>query len=316
MALDAGQSNADNKHNSYSGAGRIAFKAEAETALGGHVLNVNGATDSSGADKEANASNYWWDNATGTKGTAYTVNFQNMLDDLAPVRPRWIIWAQGEQDSNIIGGSYTKAEFKTATLAIFNQMRADIGQHLQILVEPIGRHLAHGNTGGMQAVRDVHQELASEYSWITLGAEKFDLSMGDNVHLDQAGYEEICERNARVIAGQSGALGPMITGASYSGSSVTVTIAHDGGTDFTPTTAIEGFYVEDDGVSVSITSAVRTDTTTITLTLASAPAGGSDVRLWYGYDDMGSINTANLVKDNSTNTLPLRACSNLIVSEV
>jgi hypothetical protein len=54
---------------------------------------------------------------------------------------------------------------------------------------------------------------------------------------------------------------------------------------------------------VAITAAVRATATTITLTLASAVAG----TLYHHYGTMFSVNAANLVKDNSASTMPLRA---------
>ena len=53
---------------------------------------------------------------------------------------------------------------------------------------------------------------------------------------------------------------------------------------------------------VAITAAVRASATTITLTLASGVAG----TLYHHYGTMFTVNPANLVRDNSTDTLPLR----------
>ncbi|MGL6009425.1 MAG: hypothetical protein ACRC1D_08210, partial [Culicoidibacterales bacterium] len=97
---------------------------------------------------------------------------------------------------------------------------------------------------------------------------------------------------------------PVITGAVRSTVTVTVTLRHSKGTDFTPTTGISGFrYFNNSGTEITITAAVRTNATTITLTLASGVAG----TLYYIYGDALSDTAANYVKDNSENTMPLRS---------
>ncbi|HRC26917.1 MAG TPA: hypothetical protein PKX87_05750, partial [Alphaproteobacteria bacterium] len=94
--------------------------------------------------------------------------------------------------------------------------------------------------------------------------------------------------------------------ATRTGTTVSVTIAHDSGTDLTPSIGIEGFSFFDGTTPIAITSAVRTNATTLTLTLASAPVSGTRT-LYYGYDAMVGLNTANVVRDNSPYALPLRA---------
>jgi hypothetical protein len=90
---------------------------------------------------------------------------------------------------------------------------------------------------------------------------------------------------------------------------VTVTLVHDDGTDFTPASGIEGFKYFDNGSNpVTISAAVRTNATTITLTLASGIAG----TLYYGYDALLSVNTANLVKDNATIVMPLQTAKVIV----
>jgi hypothetical protein len=100
--------------------------------------------------------------------------------------------------------------------------------------------------------------------------------------------------------------GPAISGVSRIGTAVTVTIAHDGGTDFTPTSSIAGFhYYNGSDYTASenvITGAARTSATTITLTLTSSSAG----TLYYGRGSLSTDTIANLVKDNSTQALPLQ----------
>jgi hypothetical protein len=77
-----------------------------------------------------------------------------------------------------------------------------------------------------------------------------------------------------------------------------VTIAHDGGTDFMPTTGIQGFVFLDNTTPITISAAVRTDATTVTLTLASAPTSGIET-LYYGYAHLDSVDVTKLIVDNA-----------------
>ncbi|MCK6419074.1 MAG: hypothetical protein L6Q57_09110 [Alphaproteobacteria bacterium] len=322
--IESGQSNAENKFGTYAAAGHKAFISAALMGAS-DVIHANGATDSSAADKEGTGdSNYWWDNALESKGAAYTGQFANAYLALrAHAAPaNWIIWSQGETDANTIGMTYTKAEYKAALLAIFNQMRADIAPDLRVLIEPIGRASTFINTGGWQSVREVQQELAAEHDWIDLGPEKYDLNLVELVHLDQAGYETIATRNANKIlsltglAPSAGYDGPRVANATYiaDNNTISVNIAHDDGTDFAPASGIEGFYVTVSSIAATISSAIRTNATTITLTLSASISSGSTVKLWYAHDAMLGVNPSNLVKDS--NDLPLRAIANLTVTQV
>lgn len=80
-------------------------------------------------------------------------------------------------------------------------------------------------------------------------------------------------------------------------------IDHNSGTDFTPTTGIEGFVFLDDGVEIPITAAVRTNAALIILTLDSEPTGVEE--LYYGYGTMSTVDPTNLVEDNATVSLAL-----------
>lgn len=272
---------------------------------------ANGATGGSAACYTSSASNYWWKLADGSRGPAFTTFYAAIAD--AGIAPTAIFWAQGEADSHYIGGVTSRANYKAALQAIFADMRANLGD-IPVIIQRIGRRTAgYSNTGGIQAVREVQQEMIDENSWCHGGSEVYDLGLytgdGQNVHLDDAGYVTAGLRDSRkllAVLGESiaGADGPRMTGASRSGTAVTVTIAHDGGTDFTPASGIEGFKFFDGSTAIAVTAAVRTNATTVTLTLASAPSGVET--LYYGYDDMASLNTANVLKDNASVPMPLR----------
>lgn len=265
---------------------------------------VNGSTGGSAATRTSSNTNYWWDLATSQRGPAFT-DFYDAIDE-SGIRPTAILWAQGEEDSHYIGGTTSRSQYKQALEAIFADMRGTLGD-IPVFIQRIGRRNGgYSNTGGIQAVREVQQEMIGENAWCHDAGETYDLGLYDQVHLSDAGYQTAAERNAYAIipvfdAGMTDRSGPRIVSALRSGTTVTVTLVHQGGTDFTPSSSIAGFRFTDNGSAITINAAVRTDATTITLTLASAPTSGVEM-LYYGYDDLGGVTIANLPKDNTTTT--------------
>lgn len=265
------------------------------------IVLVDGSTGGSAACKTSNAVDYWWDLATNTRGPSFDTFYQEI--EMVGANPTLILWGQGEEDSHNIPANTTQAEYKQALEAIFADMRQIFGD-IPVYVQRIGRRNSFANPGGVQAVRNVQQELINENSWCYEAAEIYDLTLYDQVHLTDNAYVTVAQRNSMALLNQSGATGPVITNAVRSGTTITVTLSHDSGTDFTPSSNIEGFKFFDDTTEISITNAVRTNSTTITLTLASTPAGTET--LYYGYDDMAGLNTANVVVDNAVTPMPLR----------
>lgn len=284
--------------------------ADAQPSLDIHVFN--GATGGAALlqASENAAGNYYVHQDTGLfDGDAYAALETSMA--LAGNKCDLFIWSQGEQDSHHLGAAEpTKATYKTHLKSLLDQVRSITGNP-PVLIDPIGRRTGtFSNTGGVQLVREAQSETITENAYIHRGPEKFDQALFDDVHPADAAYAVLGQRDGRKgldLLGftQAGVDGPSITGAVRSGTTVTVTISHDGGADFTPTTGIEGFHFFDDATEINITAAVRTNATTITLTLASTPAGTET--LYYFYDAELTINTANIVMDNATPAMALRS---------
>jgi hypothetical protein len=275
------------------------------------VAMANGAVGatyaSSIADPSVGDVDSWWLSESNQAGPLLTDFYTKMNN--AGLRPNIILWAQGEADSLFINAGLTPVQYRAALDSIFAHMRSSF-INCQICIQRIGRRASFSNPGGVQAVREIQQQIAADNpSWCFLVGETYDQPLFDVVHLTDAGYVTVGERNARKIVNVMGGSlpavdGPRITSASRSGTSVTVTLAHDGGTDFTPTTGINGFSFFVGITPISISAAVRTNATTITLTLASTPGGGAET-LYYGYDAMTSVST-NFVRDNTARSMPLQ----------
>ena len=277
------------------------------------ILTLDGTTGASALTEDTNPSSYWWNRANQTPGPAYETFLAEIRE--YNIVPDWCLWAQGESDSFDIEkeGEISRALYKENLLNTYNRMRSDLNPNMKIGIQGIGRRSgSFSNTGGIQSIREIQQELAFEYEWIHMLGYSYDQALYDEVHLDDAGYETLGARlirRALDIDGETlsgSTYGPMITAAERSGTTISVTLSHDGGTDFTPSSGIVGFRFFDDTSEIAINSAVRDDASTVTLTLASEPSSGTET-LYYCYDDAQDItnaNIANVLRDNSPQALP------------
>lgn len=290
LAAEGGQSLAAGLFTSAETGSRIGadnFEATIINA-GSTVTFVNGATGGSFASKNAAAGgpNHWWDTDLDVQGPAMTT-FKSAVTN-SGITPNVLLWSQGEADSDEIFKRTTKAEYKSALTSIFNDVRTTYG-NMPVVIQRLGRRNTEFTTGGGQIVRDVQFEMAAENSWVYLGPDSYDLDLFDNVHLkDSPGYAEMGTRLANRTLDAFGetiasSVGPSISSATRSGTTVTVNLTHDSGTDFTPATGhIEGFRFFNNTAQIDITNAVRTNATTATLTLESVPSGTET--LYYVYD--------------------------------
>ncbi len=312
MIIGAGQSLARGHFKSQASNSEVGKQKHREiigqTKRNSSIVLIDGSTGGSAASKTSSDVNYWWDLATSTRGPSLDTFYQEIND--VGAKPTIILWAQGEEDSHKIGISTSTTQYKQALEAIFADMRASLGD-IKIYIQRIGRRSAFANPNGVQAIRDIQKEIITENSWCYEAAEIYDLALYDQVHLTDSGYVTAAQRNSMALLEQGGAVGPNISSALRSGTSITATLTHDAGTDFTPSTAIEGFKFFDDGTEISITNAIRENSTTITLTLDSAPVSGIEI-LYYGHDDMAGIDVSNIIIDNALTPMPLRTSKTVL----
>lgn len=276
------------------------------------VHMIDSAEGGSAVLKGTGNSEYWWDEDNGVPGPEL-IDFYEAVD-IQGKRPDYILWKQVSADSSSLGtGATTLQEYKDSLLAIFNHMRTTFPDAKIAISKAAGRtdSPSQGSQQGYQDIREYQLELIETYDWCFELPEDFDLSYTDAVHHTAAADLVMAERWGRRLAEIEGktvtgsTLGPKPLSATFSGTTVTVTIEHDGGTDISPSTGIEGFTIYDDGTEVAVNSAVRTNATTITLTAASSLAG--NIEVFYGWGILEGVTQSNLVIDNSSQALPLRA---------
>lgn len=226
----------------------------------------------------------------------------------------------GESESHYIDdltGNYpwlTRAVYKNRFLSMLLMMKYKYPD-LIILIHKIGIRTVFSNPQpGIQIIAEIQQELIDDpkYPWIQFGAETYDLPLaGDGIHKTNAGYTTDGERGAlrsAAVKGYpvTGTQGPRLTSASRTTNVIVATITHDGGTDFTPTTAIQGlYYLKADGTNIAVTSAARASATTITVTLASDPAGPGILYSCYN-NGAGITDLTKILHDNHAKAYPLQ----------
>lgn len=144
----------------------------------------------------------------------------------------------------------------------------------------------------------------------------------DLIHLSATGFTQ-CGNRMRYVLGE--ALysstyhrGPKIVGMVYSGSTITVSLQHRNGTDFTPSTAINGFTITDSdssGVAPTINSVARLSSTQILITcnrslvtpVVKYLSGGAPV-------SASTSAPTNEAFDNGTVALPVTVETDMLVA--
>src|SRR5574337_619237 len=242
----------------------------------------------------------WWQ--SGAKTSSYDA-WEAKVTAAGGKLSAFMLW-QGEGDANI---QRPKAAYKADIDAIFAQLRTDYGSGLPVLIAALGRYVGATTPpldADYEAIRDAHIDAANDAG--NFGINTYDQPLADDAHFTTAALNVLANRIAQCVAKAYGAVGysqgPRIVSATRAGSNlIDVNIAHDGGTDFTPTSGITGFSVLDNGSPVTISSAVRQSATKIRLTLASTPTGTVTVRYMYGK----APTVSGSVLDNSALALPL-----------
>jgi lysophospholipase L1-like esterase len=208
----------------------------------------------------------------------------------------------------ITTGDITIADYKASFQNVINLIAQDYGPQVKLIMQYLlnSDHLEYTDIA-VQNTRDAMRELVAENSAIIAAYEGYDINRVDAVHADEDGYNALSDRAANIILADLRLKPlkshPQITTAVYEGNTVTLT---------SNAAALNGsdpsiFRIEDDGVNVSINSALVSGNK-VTLTLGTAIASGSLVQLWVGYGQMSALNPALCIRDVTT-AYPLSSLS-------
>lgn len=227
-----------------------------------------------------------------------------------------IVMNQGEHD---VSGNTGEEAYLAALKTLVDNYRRDLGRDVPFFYCQLGpaRPGSWSDEKGavMDGIRAAQMRFNDPEQGVILAAVEMDLDRNsDNLHYTTASQSVIGRRVANAIRWYYDTApdradyytGPGIAAVRFAdaaGTKLDVTLAHTGGSDFTPAAGITGFEAADGVGSLEITSAVRKDAHTITLTLARPAEGGTRVRYMAGL----LPDVTGIVKDNSPMRLPLNA---------
>jgi hypothetical protein len=297
-------------------------------------------TAANGGFADDNVSNVWF-NSGANGGAVGGSGGATSSTDLAGVNSSLLyghdfeaaVWQQGEQEGTGSGGSAT---YGTSLAALRNQLLAVNGRtatQFKFLVVPLGTEVTtdaqtsvSGHDASMQAVRQAHLQYIADHAagGVYYGGTALDAThspsgspAGDAIHWAGVDATHAMKRYTQALLKAFGTAangtGPKLASASRSGTTVTVTVTHDGGTALkdssgsTSGTGLKGFRYLVDGTPVTVSDVAISAANKLTLTLAADPGDGHTETLDYGananplgysYVTGSEVTSANSVYDD------------------
>lgn len=226
---------------------------------------------------------------------------------------------QGEQDAAAMSTATYKsklASLHTAVLSLVGRTASNFKLGIMSLATGPYNGSTAGEFGNIRAAQVDFANNTDGVYLLSCAHDGFTNQAFDMVHQEKTTLSKIWRRSAKSTAhqygiGNSGA-GPRITGATRSGTTVTVAIAHTGGSALQDGaggtgTALTGFQFFDAGAAGAeiAVSASAISGNTVVLTLASAPAGALTMSYAmadapHGTPTAQGVVLASCVYDNAT----------------
>lgn len=265
-----------------------------DTAVGGTTL---------APETPSSASQSWLSGATGNPFAAATsavISANNttvtdlivMLDQNDAWGPSGIAAPQSWDDTQ------AERRWKLYMGQLVSEWKNFDGTALKFWVVVAGAVTSRGPFGG--AIRRAQMKL-SAISNVFVGPDSYDLVPNSSGHLDPTVTGVLSRRLAVAITGGP-AHGPVPTGASLSGTSLTINFQHVGGTSLqVPNSGAQpsGWEITDKASGRLVTpSACSVNSSSIVFTLSATPAAG--VTVTHQMSDFG-VDQSNVLTDNYTN---------------
>lgn len=196
------------------------------------------------------------------------------------------VWSQGEAEG-LSADSY--ASYATDFGDLIAGLRTLGGRSdAKVYVRVIGKDTNKTNTAPeitrAQDVRTILNGLEGTYSGVHTSSAVLGIPYTDNVHPTPAGAVTLGKRDGLTIArrGYSAITydgrGPLVTGATRSGATITLALDLNGAVSVAGT-GLTGYSVSSDEFATTLTiSSAAVSVSTIVITLASAPAGAVKIR--------------------------------------
>jgi hypothetical protein len=196
------------------------------------------------------------------------------------------VWSQGEAEG-LSADSYTN--YVTDFGDLITGLRTLGGRSdAKVYVRVIGKDTTKTNTAPeitrAQDIRTILQGLEGTYSDVYTSSAVLGVPYTDNVHPTPSGLITLAKRDGLTIARRGyGAIaydgrGPLVTGATRSGTTITLALDMNGAVSVAGT-GLTGYSVSSDDFATTLTiSSAAVSGSTIVITLSSAPAGAVKVR--------------------------------------
>lgn len=224
----------------------------------------------------------------------------------------FVCWNQGAADA--IAGA-TAADYTTSFNQVVAWLAADLGYSPTWVLNQVGRNTAAGSFDtGYNAIRSAHRGLDNGTTILCARSTNDftisnpDATGGHSSHYPGSEQQRLALAYSYAILYHLGLRSqygcPRLTAAAFTTANRTVircTIAHRGGTDFTPTSSIPGFHVTDADGDKSI-SVARVDGSTLDIT-CTTPCSGATLVLYE--DGKNPAGPTGLWHDNQSDALPL-----------
>jgi lysophospholipase L1-like esterase len=254
---------------------------------------------------------YWWDEDLDAPGPLLEKMYHEL--DQVGLIPQYILWVQGEQDAlkiELSARAGTAQEYENQLLKVLKHIRSRYPE-VKVFVNIIGRRLANiNNENGTQIIRAIQKKIIREHDWIHHGVEQYDATLFDDVHPNNASYENLGRSvgeliSKHILKNKKEYPGPVISGVSRKGKNIIVELRHNEGKDFTPKEGISGFvYFDQVGKPIDIVSLKHLGPKKLQLILEKEPVPGGD-KLYYIYDTADDVDVSAVVRDNSKFMYPL-----------
>lgn len=307
------------------GDGFVYFANLLSQGLGMTVMIIERAVGGSDIDD-------WMDNVSNNHWDALVTAVSAMGGDVEGAT-----WLQGETNANTM----TRSTRLARLASLHGQLHSLTGRStstFKFAITTIGTGPFSGSSEGEFGVmREADNWYARNTAGAILGTSAHDTATGsDNVHINAEGHSRVGRREAKSVLAAYGigssAAGPRITGATRSGTAVTVSIAHTSGTALADGaggagTALTGFRFFDAGAAGAqiAVSSTAISGNTLQLVLATEPVGA--LTMDYAMTNVphgvatssNSFVPASCVYDNalyhaSTVGCPLQPCAAFTVS--
>lgn len=194
-----------------------------------------------------------------------------------------LTFGQGERDAR--SGLVSREDYRDGLLTLIDRIRTDFTNlsglpNLPIVITGLGRDTVGTNDNAWQGIREAQYDVQALRSNVLVSATTLDLTPDTEVHFTAAGYTIHGFRQATAILKMLGLVtqyqGPRLSGFLGSNTNGTLIIEHQGGNDFTPSSAMTGIEVTGNGFATVAAPSTTTKQSATNIALAYSVTGNNE----------------------------------------